>query len=134
MEKPLNVTAHHLELPVATQAMIRERAARLERFFPALVSCSVIVEGPGRHHRTGGPFNVRIDLRVPGGEPLIVNRQEEEDLARAVRNAFDVAGRLLEDFARVQRHETKRHEPRREEPSREEGGRRPQAGTVIVQG
>jgi cold shock CspA family protein/ribosome-associated translation inhibitor RaiA len=111
MEKPLSITTHHLDLPASAEAVIRERAAHLEHFFPALVGCSVIVEGPGRHHRTGGPFSVHIDLRVPGGEPLIVNRQEQEDLSLAVRSAFDVAARQLEDFARLQRRKTKRHEP-----------------------
>jgi cold shock CspA family protein/ribosome-associated translation inhibitor RaiA len=111
MEKPLSITTHHLNLPPSAEAVIRERAAHLEHYFPALVGCSVIVEGPGRHHRVGGPFNVHIDLRVPGGEPLIVNRQDDVDLQLAVVNAFDAARRRLEDFARLQRHKTKRHVP-----------------------
>lgn len=111
MEKPLSITTHHLDLPASAEAVIRERAAHLEHYFPSLVGCSVIVEGPGRHHRTGGPFSVHIDLRVPGGEPLIVNRQEDADLPLAVRHAFDAARRRLEDFARVQRVDTKRHAP-----------------------
>jgi len=113
MEKPLSITTHHLDLPASAEAVIRERAAHLEHYFPSLVGCSVIVEGPGRHHRTGGPFNVHIDLRVPGGEPLIVNRQEDVDLQLAVGGAFDAARRRLEDFARQQRQKTKRHEPPR---------------------
>lgn len=111
MEKPLSITTHHLDLSPSAEAVIRERAAHLEHYFPALVGCSVIVEGPGRHHRTGGPFSVHIDLRVPGGEPVIVNRQEDEDLQLAVGGAFDAARRRLEDFARLRRYDTKRHEP-----------------------
>jgi ribosome-associated translation inhibitor RaiA/cold shock CspA family protein len=111
MEKPLSITTHHLDLPASAEAVIRERAARLEHYFPALVGCSVTVEGPGGHHRTGGPFSVHLDLRVPGGEPLIVNRQEDVDLQLAVVNAFDAARRQLEDFARLERRQIKRHEP-----------------------
>jgi ribosome-associated translation inhibitor RaiA/cold shock CspA family protein len=111
MEKPLSIATHHLDLSPSAEAVIRERAAHLEHYFPALVSCSVTVEGPGRHHRTGGPFSVHIDLRVPGGEPIVVNRQEGEDLQLAVRNAFDAARRRLEGFTRQQRHDTKRHQP-----------------------
>lgn len=110
MEKPLSITTHHLALPAPVEAVIRERAGRLEHFFPSLVGCSVLVEGPGRHHRKGGPFNVQIDLRVPGGEPLVVSRQDGEDLRAAVRSAFEAAARRLEDFARVQRGDTKTHE------------------------
>jgi cold shock CspA family protein/ribosome-associated translation inhibitor RaiA len=111
MEKPLVITTHHLDLPASAEATIRERAADLEHFYPPLVGCSVIVEGPGRHHRQGGRFNVQIDLRVPGGRPIIVNRQTDEDLQLAVREAFDVADRQLEDFARIRRGEVKRHRP-----------------------
>jgi cold shock CspA family protein/ribosome-associated translation inhibitor RaiA len=110
MEKPLTVTTHHLDLPAPVEAVIRERAGRLEHFFPSLVGCSVLVEGPGRHHRKGGPFNVQIDLRVPGGEPLVISRQNQNDLRIAVRSAFEAAARQLEDFARVQRGDTKSHE------------------------
>jgi cold shock CspA family protein/ribosome-associated translation inhibitor RaiA len=111
MEKPLTITTHHLDLSAAAEAMIRERVLRLEHFYPELVGCSVIVEGPGRHHQQGGPFNVQLDLRVPGGEPLVVNRQNEEEVRIAVGRAFQAAGRQLEDFARLQRSEVKRHEP-----------------------
>jgi cold shock CspA family protein len=111
MEKPLTLTTQHLELPAGTEAMIRDRAARLEHFFPDLVGCSVIVEGPGRHHRKGGPYSVQLDLRVPGGEPILVNRQAEEDLQIAIRSAFEVADRQLEDFARIQRFDVKQREP-----------------------
>lgn len=111
MEKTLSITTHHLDLPAPVEAVIRERAGRLEHFFPSLVGCSVVVEGPGRHHRKGGPFNVRIDLRVPGGEPLVVSRKDGKDLKVAVHSAFEAAVRQLEDFARVQRGDTKTHEP-----------------------
>jgi cold shock CspA family protein/ribosome-associated translation inhibitor RaiA len=111
MEKPLTVTTHHFDLPAPVEAVIRERAGRLEHFFPSLVGCSVLVEGPGKHHRKGGLFNVQIDLRVPGGEPLVVSRQDGKDLRIAVRGAFDAATRQLEDFARLQRGDTKSHEP-----------------------
>ncbi len=103
MEKSLSITTHHLDLPEWAGAVIRERAAHLEHFFPSLKGCSVLVEGPGKHHRRGGPFNVQIDLRVPGGEPLVVSRQNEAELRVAVRSAFDAAIRQLADFARVQR-------------------------------
>lgn len=111
MEKPLVITTHHLDLPASAEAAIRERAADLEHFYPALVGCAVKVEGPGRHHRRGGPFNVQIDLRVPGAQPIIVNRQGDEDLQLAVRDAFDIADRQIEDFAHIQRGDVKRHQP-----------------------
>lgn len=111
MEKPLSITAHDLDLTAPVEALIRKRALQLEHFFPALVSCAVSVQGPGRHHRSGMPVNVQVDVRVPGFEPLVINRQSSADARVAVRNAFDAARRQLEDTARVQRVEVKRHEP-----------------------
>jgi ribosome-associated translation inhibitor RaiA len=110
MERPLNLIARGVELPPELAQEIHERAARLERFYPRLVGCSVVVEGPGRHHRRGGPYDVRLDLRVPGAEPILVNRQHQEGLARAIDDVFDVATRRLEDLQRLQRAEVKRHE------------------------
>jgi ribosome-associated translation inhibitor RaiA len=44
---------------------------------------------------------VRIDLKVPGKE-IVVNRDHDEDIYVALRDAFDVARRQLEDHARRQ--------------------------------
>ena len=62
-----------------------------------------------KHHRNGGPFDVRIVLHVPGDE-LAVNRPHGEDLSIAVRNAFDSARRKLQDYVREMRGDTKKHE------------------------
>jgi hypothetical protein len=45
------------------------------------------------------PFNIHIDLGVPGKE-IVVDRQENEDAYVALRDAFDAAKRQLEDYAR----------------------------------
>lgn len=113
MERPLSLIVRGVELPPLLEEQIHERAAKLERFYPRLVGCSVIVEGPGRHHQRGGPFDVRLDLRVPGAEPILINRQHQEQLDRAIDDAFDVAARRLEDLLRLQRGQVKLHvEPR----------------------
>jgi cold shock CspA family protein len=52
---------------------------------------------------------VRIDLIVPGDE-LVVDRQVDEDLYVAIRDAFHAARRKLEDYARRQRGAVKVHE------------------------
>lgn len=111
MERPVDVTARSIDLPDSMRELVEERARRLERYYPELVGCSVTVEGPGRHRRTGGPFSVQLDLRVPNAEPIVVTRQRAEELPVAIRESFDAARRRLEDFARQQRGDVKRHEP-----------------------
>lgn len=104
MELPLTITAQDITLPESIEAVIREKAEKLERFYHHLIGCQIRVEGPGRHHRNGGLFNVCIDLSVPGSE-LVVNHQPHEDLAVAIREAFAAARRRLDEHARLEREE-----------------------------
>ena len=114
MQIPLQITAHDFSLSAAIEAEIREKAAKLDTYYEGIMHCRVVVEAPVGHHRRGGPYNVRIDLTVPGAE-LVVNRQADEDLPVAIRDAFDALRRQLEDYARHQRGAVKTHEapPRR---------------------
>lgn len=109
MQVPLRIASRQYELPAATEELIRERTAWLERFYPGLIGCAVTLEGPGGHHRKGGALAVHLDLRVPGGEPLLITRQAGADLEVALREAFDAARRRLEDFSREQRGQVKAH-------------------------
>jgi hypothetical protein len=51
---------------------------------------------------------VRIDLKVPGGE-IAITRKHDEELQIALRDAFAVARRKLEDYARGPRGDVKQH-------------------------
>jgi cold shock CspA family protein/ribosome-associated translation inhibitor RaiA len=108
MQLPLQITARDASLSEAAEGDIRVKAADLDTYYDRIMSCRVVVEGPGRHHRKG-PYTVRIDLTVPGAE-LVVDRQTDEDLYVAIRDAFDAARRRLEDHARRQRGDVKVHE------------------------
>lgn len=105
MERPLSLTSRGVELPAALRKVIELRAHRLERFYPRLIGCSVVVEGPGGRHRNGGPYSVALDLRVPGADPLLVTRRKEPSLEAAIDSAFDAARRQLEELAALQRRE-----------------------------
>jgi cold shock CspA family protein/ribosome-associated translation inhibitor RaiA len=109
MESPVQITTHDFPLPKDIATEIREKAAHLETYYKGIVRCHVVVEAPVGHHRRGGPYNVRIDLTVPGSE-LVVNRQDNEELRVAVRDAFDAMRRRLEDHARQQHGAVKVHE------------------------
>jgi ribosomal subunit interface protein len=104
MELPLTITAQDITLPDRIQDTIREKAAKLERFYDRLIGCHVRIAGPSRHHRNGGLFDVRIDLSVPGSE-LVVNHQAHEELSVAIREAFAAARRRLDEHARLHREE-----------------------------
>ncbi|HVA26553.1 MAG TPA: HPF/RaiA family ribosome-associated protein [Candidatus Baltobacteraceae bacterium] len=122
MELPVQITYRELDPSDALTGLIREEAAKLDRFFDRIVSCRVLVEREQRHLRVGAPFRVRIDIGVPGDELTIdavpsvlaavtddegaMRRKRAEvdamhkDPALAVRDAFRRARRRIQDYAR----------------------------------
>jgi ribosomal subunit interface protein len=109
MQKPLQITVRGMEHSAALDAQIREKASKLEEFYPHMIGCHVTVEKPHHHHHQGGQFEVRIDAHLPGRGEVVVNRQHAEDIHVALRDAFDAAGRKLEEYVRLQRGDTKVH-------------------------
>ncbi len=109
MQIPLQITFQDISRSDALEAVIREKAAKLEEFYPRLISCHVVVVESRRHQHQGRLFNLRIDMRVPGHE-LVVNRDSDEDAFVALRDAFDAAKRMLEDEIGLQRQDVKHHE------------------------
>jgi ribosomal subunit interface protein len=108
MKLPLQVSFQGLERSPALEAAIEERATKLDRFHPHIVSCRVTVTQETRHHVQGRPFGVRLDLTVPGKE-IAVTKKEDEDAFVAVRDAFDAARRMLQDELAQRRGEVKQH-------------------------
>ena len=134
MELPVQITYRNMEPSDAATARIESEAARLDNFFGRITSCRVVVEAPHRHHRKGELFHLRIELGVPGAELVVshepsphatLSREEEttlkkhlevhpehKDLYVVIRDAFAVARRQLQDYAKRLRGEVKTHESR----------------------
>lgn len=108
MEFPLQITCRNVELSAAEEAVIREAAAKLGLFASRIVSCRVVVEVPNRRHRAGFRYNIGINLRAPSGE-IVIRRQPQSTLQTAVQEAFDAAGRRLQDAERRMRGDVKSH-------------------------
>jgi ribosome-associated translation inhibitor RaiA len=108
MDLPLQITWRGIARSEALDAAIRDRAAKLQQFHDGIMRCKVVLELPGRHKHQGRQFVVRVELKLPGGE-IAVNRDHDEDVHVALRDAFDAARRKLQDFAREQRGEVKTH-------------------------
>jgi cold shock CspA family protein len=130
------VTFRRIRRSPDLEAKIYEAIDRLETFCPSITSCRVLVELAQRHHKRGNRCHVRIDLTLPGEEIVVaheaslraaaraieadrITKREESDPERkhlgvAVRKAFDVARRRLQDYARRQRGavKTSRRPPR----------------------
>jgi ribosomal subunit interface protein len=110
MKSLLQITTRDVPHSEALENHIRQKAEKLETFYPNIMGCRVVVEIPHKHKHQGRAFNVRLDITVPGNE-LVVNREADEDVYVALRDAFNAAKRQLEDYGRRQRGEIKTHAP-----------------------
>jgi ribosome-associated translation inhibitor RaiA len=107
----------------ALERLIQAETAKLERFFHGIVTCRVLVEHSHGRDKHGSPYNVRIDLSLPGAE-LVVNhvddvrpvpaagddepervhkaaeREGHKDPQLAVRTAFNTMTRRLQEYVK----------------------------------
>jgi ribosomal subunit interface protein len=96
---PLQITFRHMDPSPALEARIRELASGLERFSERIVRCRVVVSPPTQHHRAS-PFEITIEISVPGEEIVVATDQADQshdDPYAAVNDAFKTARRRLED-------------------------------------
>jgi ribosome-associated translation inhibitor RaiA len=75
---PVQVTFRHMDPSPAVEARARELAAKLERFYDPITSCRIVIDTPPAHRNKGGPFSVRVDVTVPGGELFATSDNEPE--------------------------------------------------------
>ena len=103
MQFPIQVTFHDLPVSDAVEAVCWEEAAKLEKTYDQLMSCRVVVAA-SHPLRNGEVFNVRVELRLPGGT-VTVDREAaahrpDKDVYSAIRNAFDGARHELVEHIR----------------------------------
>lgn len=138
MKIPLKISFRNMTSSASVENQVREKAEKLGSFCDRITSCRVIVGAPHRHHHKGKAFQIRIDLSVPGKE-IVINHASgqltavklaevsasENDLVEsheaskhgahadvyvAIRDAFNAAGRKLQDYVRRQSGAVKVHE------------------------
>lgn len=104
---------------------IHEQFEKVQRYCPSILACHVLFERRDRHHRLGNRYHVRVSVTVPDDE-IVVNHEATRHLASqgldvgrltrdmephperkrarvAIRNAFAVARRQLQDYVRRRR-------------------------------
>jgi ribosomal subunit interface protein len=108
MQTPFQVTFRSMAHSDSLSTHLEHRADQLEQFFDRIISCHVVVELEGHHHRHGDRYRFSINVGLPGHE-LLVNHGPPDDRAlenayAAADRAFDDAERQLEDWVRRGRH------------------------------
>ncbi len=114
MQVPAEITFKNYEPSELVRAEIAKQTGKLEKFSNRLTSCRVILQAPQTRHRKGEPFKLNLEVAMPQHKDIIVTRShgdvsEHEHVLVAIRDAFDAAGRQIEDAMRDLRDETKVH-------------------------
>src|SRR5512145_1442709 len=119
MQVPLQIIFEHIGHSDAIEAAVRKEAERLERFYDRITSARVVIARPQHRHHKGDTYCVRVHIAVPDGkhvditsDPAMTGRHEDANVT--IREAFDAAGRQLQDQIRkltgaVKAHETPPH-------------------------
>jgi cold shock CspA family protein len=115
MQVPLQIVFEHIGPSDALEAAVRKEAQRLERFYDRITSARVVIARPQHRRHKGDAYCVRIHLAVPGGKRIDITRDpaatgRHEDAYVTIRDAFDAAGRQLQDEARRLDQRVKSHE------------------------
>ena len=108
MKLPLELSFEGLARSEAIEAAVAKQADKLDRYYGELMRCQVRIVSDDKHKHQGKSFAVRIVLTFPGHE-IVSNRESDEDVYVALRDAFDATARQLEDAVRKMRGNVKTH-------------------------
>lgn len=97
MPTPVQISMRNMESSAVVRQVVRRYVRKLGVFCDRITSCRVMIEVSQRFP-AGAPiaYNVRIELNVPG-EQIVIKRQTHPLLLTAIQEAFDAAGRRLQD-------------------------------------
>lgn len=114
MRVPLELSFRDIEKTEDIETLIRDKVAKLDRFANNLISCDVAVERPQKFQQNGNPYRVRIRLRVPPGQEVVIRREPGEGdrhdpLPVVLKDAFHAAERKLSALTSRERGEVKPH-------------------------
>ncbi len=117
MEVPLQIAFKDLDSSTFIETLIRERASRMERLHPSIISCRVVVQVPHRSPESAKPpIGVSVEVEVPGKRNKLIGKDEQErhevknDQYAVITRAFDAVERQLKSDADIKRGAVKHHE------------------------
>jgi putative sigma-54 modulation protein len=114
MTTPLEITFHGVDKSEALEARIQEKFSRLHGHFDRITHARVVITSPNRTGARAKMFNVKIDIGVPGHQPIVIdNEGDHPDVFIALRDAFNAAQRKLDATVGRLSDQAKRESARR---------------------
>jgi hypothetical protein len=100
MNNPLLITVHDIRHSVKVEELIKEKFSKLQAEKPDITKCHVFIERTSKHHKTSNSVTVRLDLKVPHIDDILVSEKATEDvstLSTAVIRIFKRAQELFHE-------------------------------------
>ena len=94
MAAQLQITVRDMPHSEALESKVRRKLVALEKICPRITAFHVTFEAPHHHHRKGGQFCAKLDIKLPGAE-IVVTRDHDQDIYIALRDACQSARRQL---------------------------------------
>ena len=97
----VEVHFHGIEKSDAIEQRVREKVAKLRKHFARMTTCRVAIEAPQRSADKPKVYQIKIEIGVPRGAPVVVRHERigshaHEDLPLAIRDAFEAALRKVD--------------------------------------
>jgi ribosome-associated translation inhibitor RaiA len=114
----LDVHFHGLERSAAIEAKVNDRFRKLTRHLARMTACRVVLEAASRNAAKAKLFKVKIEVLLPSRKPLVITHEREggsaqDDLALAIRDAFEAAIRRVDEVGTKIAHRTRLDRGRR---------------------
>jgi len=112
MKLPVQIVFRNCPQSSSIVSLVEKKAKQLERYFPRIMGCRVVIEVPHQHQHQGNLYRVFVDLTLPGNE-IVVGRnrmlhEAHQDVFVAIRDSFKAARRRVQDLVRKRRDQSKR--------------------------
>lgn len=116
MQEPLQIAFHNMEHSDFIEARVRERFAKLERFYDGIISARIVIDSPHKQVKAHkGTLGISISIGVPGRDVVVKREQRlhesDQHLHWVINEAFEAAERQIEEYSRIRRKEVKAEAP-----------------------
>lgn len=81
MKNPLEITFHDLVRNEKVEQLIEEKFQKLTKIRSDITKCHVFFEKQSKHHQKANATIVRLDLKVPHLQDIVVSEQCDEDVS-----------------------------------------------------
>jgi len=113
LQKPIGITFRNVDKTLGLENIIYKETTKLERVYKDLVYCSIAVEKPQQHQKSGNPYRIRLEILAPKSPEIVVtrfhaNEEMHKPLESVMKSTFRVARRRLKKLKAKQRNELKR--------------------------